>query len=803
MLTLQQFIMETMRAQKEQLQEEVEAEFASNFGPQGPKGKDLRNFRRSKQYRCRYREKAAQMEAYARYHAPDAKNDPVILAEYEQYRILEEKREKEERELIQEIRTVLTPDFLAQRVKQYEPEIQKIAGELIDRYFSSETVYLGTYPSYEETDYLLPEEELSAENMELFLDEIEENPFYYVESSIFLDEAQPDPDVAYDGPLPLHYAAASFLMERDPMIAGYLKTPAVIGVVYHLVDKAVKRTVNEDELIENVLEEILSGEHILDLLEKNSRYSNMVKTFRETRERKLFLAENVPQSIPEDFASLYPHARRLHRKFVLHLGPTNSGKTYEAMQALSEANTGIYLGPLRLLAFEQYEKLSSQGIPCSLVTGEERMITEGARIQSSTVEILDPAVHYDVAVIDEAQMLDDPGRGGAWTAAILGAAADEIHVCASECAEKILIKLIEHCGDEYRIVRHKRAVPLTVEQTEFRFPQSVRKGDALIVFSRRSVHAVAAELQSRKIRCSIIYGSLPYDVRQNEATRFLNGETDVVVATDAIGLGMNLPIRRVVFLEMHKFDGTESRNLSAPEILQIAGRAGRMGMYEEGYVTCVYGKEKRMIRQAFTARIPQIKQAVITPPYSITRLEGKLSEIYEAWDQMELNGILIKGDVSQVIRLCKALEKETDDKDLIYAFANIPFDAENRDLYALWERLFKGELYGTPVTAQQFIDQNQLNENAKDLSVLEYRYKALDLLYYYLTWADREPETEIVMEKKQDLSKRIIRILSKSRLEKRKCPECGHFLPWNYPYRICQDCFTEKRLYGRRYNGYF
>ena len=97
--------------------------------------------------------------------------------------------------------------------------------------------------------------------------------------------------------------------------------------------------------------------------------------------------------------------------------------------------------------------------------------------------------------------------------------------------------------------------PLELDPDNCRFPDIVKPGDALIVFSKRSVINVAAELQGKGIECSMIYGALPYETRKAETERFLNGETKVVVATDAIGMGLNLPIKRVVFLETEKYDG--------------------------------------------------------------------------------------------------------------------------------------------------------------------------------------------------------------------------------------------------------
>ena len=129
--------------------------------------------------------------------------------------------------------------------------------------------------------------------------------------------------------------------------------------------------------------------------------------------------------------------------------------------------------------------------------------------------------------------------------------------------------MITDCGDELSIVRHERMTPLEVEKEGFQFPGSVRPGDALIVFSKARVHAVAAELRSKGYRVSLIYGALPPDVRRDQAERFHQGETDVVVSTDAIAMGMNLPIERVVFLESEKYDGDITRTLTDAEIKQV------------------------------------------------------------------------------------------------------------------------------------------------------------------------------------------------------------------------------------------
>jgi ATP-dependent RNA helicase SUPV3L1/SUV3 len=346
------------------------------------------------------------------------------------------------------------------------------------------------------------------------------------------------------------------------------------------------------------------------------------------------LRAEVLDHVPERMPDLFPEARNMERSFIVHIGPTNSGKTYSSVERLKTAEHGIYLGPLRLLAFEQYQKLNEQGYPCSLYTGEEHQIVPGACIQASTIEMADESQRYDIAVIDEAQMVADKERGWAWTTAILGLRTDEIHVCIAPYAEKIITDLIEECGDSYEIIRHERQTPLVMDNSKFKlFREYIRKHDALIVFSRRNVHAVAGELRTMGIRCSVIYGNLPYDVRQEEARRFRAGETDVVVATDAIGMGMNLPIERLVFLEISKFYGTDTRLLKPAEIQQIVGRAGRRGLYEKGLWNALEGKE--IIASAVDLEIPQINAVYTGFPESLITIDGKLSGIINEWRNIE------------------------------------------------------------------------------------------------------------------------------------------------------------------------
>lgn len=127
----------------------------------------------------------------------------------------------------------------------------------------------------------------------------------------------------------------------------------------------------------------------------------------------------------------FPKARSIRRKVICHTGPTNSGKTFEALQRLKEARRGVYSGPLRLLAWEVCNTLRQAGVKCDLVTGQERDCNEASRHVSCTVEMTDLSERYDVAVIDEFQLIGDQDRGWAWSRAFLGLQAEEIHVCGT------------------------------------------------------------------------------------------------------------------------------------------------------------------------------------------------------------------------------------------------------------------------------------------------------------------------------------------------------------------------------------
>lgn len=290
-----------------------------------------------------------------------------------------------------------------------------------------------------------------------------------------------------------------------------------------------------------------------------------------------------------EYPDSFDMARRLPRRFIALLGPTNSGKTHQAMETLTHARSGVYLAPLRLLALENYERLAAarthgKALKVSLVTGEERRIAEGATHVASTVEMLDTRTRVEVAVIDEIQMLADRDRGAAWTAAVCGAPATTVYLVGATEARRAIEALAMRLDCPLEVHVLKRKGPLSMEAQAVRKVRNLRRGDAVIAFSRRDVLMWRDMITETGMSVATVYGNLSPEVRRAQAQRFRDGEADIVVATDALAMGLNMPISRVVMTTSVKYNGYEEEEIPAALARQIAGRAGRYGVHEEGFV---------------------------------------------------------------------------------------------------------------------------------------------------------------------------------------------------------------------------
>ena len=317
-------------------------------------------------------------------------------------------------------------------------------------------------------------------------------------------------------------------------------------------------------------------------------------------------------------ASWYPLARSMRREITLHVGPTNSGKTYSAMQRLKGAGSGVYCAPLRLLAWEISESMNKDGVPCTLITGQEHKEAPNAMHTSCTVEMSDLSRVMDCAVIDEVQLLSDPHRGYAYTRALLGLPALELHLCGDPRVVPLVKKIVQSTGDLLVIKEYERLSPLEVSDDVVKNVKKVRKGDAFVAFSRTAVYRLKRDLETRSnLKACVIYGGLPPETRSRQAQLFNTPDSgyDVLIASDAIGMGLNLNIKRVVFTTMRKFDGNDLRALEPPETRQIAGRAGRYGLNyaDAGTVTTSKKADFPLLAAALEGDLKPLEHAGLSP----------------------------------------------------------------------------------------------------------------------------------------------------------------------------------------------
>lgn len=528
-----------------------------------------------------------------------------------------------------------------------------------------------------------------------------------------------------------------------------------------------------------------------------TRGASIQEKYKEFESR--IIRDQVLKLIQRDPEHEFPEVLAMKRRFILHMGPTNSGKTHDALERLKTAENGVYLGPLRLLALEIYDKMNKEGIPCSLLTGEEQIDEPGSNIYAATVEMLDFEAHYDIAVIDEAQFVEDSARGDSWVKAIMGIKAEEIHLCFSPEALPILEKIIKRCRDSYEIVEHHRHTELVFEEKPFVFPDDLQKGDALIVFSKKSVLGLAGRIEQgggRRLHASVIYGNLPPEVRRRQVELFTAGETDVVVSTDAIGLGVNLPIRRVIFMDDQKFDGVSRRPLNGKEVRQIAGRAGRYLLYPTGYVNA-HGQEMLdYVRKTFTADTEPITQARLGFPSELLDLSEPLDRIIEEWGNIEPSEPFVKVETTDVLFLYRLLEKHKEqiagfeDKHTIYRMITCNIDVKNNEVIDQWLE------YCKTYAADVCVEKPEQIYGHDELISLENYYKKLDLYFQFSNRLGKELDLDFVLSEKADTEARITELLKNNKRRYiPKCRVCGRTLTIaETTYGICNKCHAKRMM---------
>ena len=267
-----------------------------------------------------------------------------------------------------------------------------------------------------------------------------------------------------------------------------------------------------------------------------------------------------------------PRSMVINRPVTAVLGPTNTGKTHYALERMAAHESGMIGLPLRLLAREVFEKMVARKSPreVALVTGEEKIIPPNAKYFVCTVEAMPLEREVAFMAIDEIQLAADRERGRIFTHRLLHARGlSETLLLGSDTMKPILKRLIPDIGfvsrerfSNLEFIGHKKATRLP-------------RRSAIVAFSADSVYSIAELIRRQRGGAAIIMGALSPRTRNAQAELYQSGEVDYLVATDAIGMGLNMDIDHVAFAALRKFDGVNKRMLMPAEMAQIAGRAGR------------------------------------------------------------------------------------------------------------------------------------------------------------------------------------------------------------------------------------
>ncbi|MFZ4712510.1 MAG: helicase-related protein [Bacteriovoracaceae bacterium] len=507
---------------------------------------------------------------------------------------------------------------------------------------------------------------------------------------------------------------------------------------------------------------------------------------------------------------VHSEARSLKRKIFYHMGPTNSGKTYHAVEALCKVQKGCYLAPLRLLASELYDTMNSKGVKTTLLTGEEVIEVPDATHTSSTIEMAKLTQYFDCCVIDEIQMMSDPQRGWAWTRALVNIKAAEVHLCGDHSVLDLVKQICELTGDTLEVRKYERKTSLEVMENTVGLGH-LQRSDALIVFSRRNALKYKADLENLGYKVSIIYGMLSPEVRREQARKFDQGETDIIVSTDAIAMGMNLPVQRIIFSTFSKFIDNKEYFLSNSEIKQIAGRAGRFGRFPVGKVSSL-SKESdgpTILRRAIAADLSQSSRAMVGPDLDIYNKVNNalqvnslpilsLSEFLRLFNTMTFIKPFYCVDLKEMIELTEMVE-QADEKTKslssseIFGFACAPVNLNLLEHVQFYIYILNNFTHNHPIRNE---DINVISDN---IDYLEGAIKCTELYQWLARHFDKKnfEFNELQLLHNKSLAVERLNTLLSEKIV-RSCSSCGCNLPPENQYNICESCFKERRFGNAR-----
>lgn len=567
---------------------------------------------------------------------------------------------------------------------------------------------------------------------------------------------------------------------------------------------------------------------------------------REEMEAKSATISEIRQKLFDNITVNVRERNEHPESTTIYVGPTNSGKTYTSLNNLFkeyEHNpTGkyVYAGPLRMLAYEVYLKMVDLygEENCGFLTGEESINPEAPLI-ACTVEMA--PTEGDSLVLDETHWIVEPSRGQNWTNLLIGSRYKQFHVLTAAEAVKTVKELMSD-SQNITVNNYQRKTPLVYKG--FLPVKEVPSKTAVVCFSRKSVYAIAYELEKTGKKVGVLYGALPLPVRKAQIQKYIDGEYDIMVTTDVIGHGINLPIDNVVFAQTEKFDGREQRSLYIWEAAQIAGRAGRYGLSAEGHVYLLEGldwlsKDQQIVKDGTAAGaglIPtdlNVEKGVLSPRLADLNIT-KQSEILvalEAWET-KANAILADRpitpsgmeDKKQLLRfmsnhleaaLYPWAEKQnwSISTEIVWQLISGPFDANGESFPEIIDWLAKREPEGSAALQDYLWQLNQLiditSDNEVDRSgstedIVDVLEKAvhsigeLKMTYLMFNHAGKLSYAEI-LETEDRFNEAIITALHKTITQGiyGKCENCGEpSSPW---FRYCEPCFNSLHSYWDNY----
>lgn len=508
-----------------------------------------------------------------------------------------------------------------------------------------------------------------------------------------------------------------------------------------------------------------------------------------------------------------PERRIEPETVVAYLGPTNSGKTHDALRFLAEQGRGVYACPLRMLAQEAHRRLAAElgDDRVGLVTGEER-VNEHAPIICCTVEMAPSA--GEVLVLDEVQWADDDERGSAWTRLLLAGEYRHILLLGALDAEPLVLQAFPDA--EVKVFERK----LPLEFVGGRALRGVAPGTVLVAFSRKAVLALAGEANRlRPGKVAVLYGAMPLASRREEIDRFLSGSAEVCVATDVLGHGVNLPCETLLFAETTKFDGQERRDLLPWELAQIAGRAGRFGLVERGHVGVLTGivwanADPRLVESALEphvllpsghrgyrivdeARIrPRLDDLGVDDPRDLDATLAAWHRVatrewaYESWLAVESLSS-IRGRLGAVQRRLRERSRKLSLEDT-WKLINAPIDEDNAELLATLALALAGDSAQRSLLAF-LLDPARLRDSS--LEEAEQAGRVAAILRWFALQYPGVGGVTIEGAAALELAA-AARVVARLRIEVSdptvgRCRSCGNSCaPW---FPLCDRCFGRSR----------